>query len=262
MSFFDFLLRATTVRSRVPLRPGVPFRPGAPPHGNPLEGKRLRYLIGCDVHVTGKDGEVFVVGYDVDHPPLCGVGVGYCNLFDEYSTGRYGPYLHSSDTAARYREGQIDPRGPGFERNLREQFGRRKAQGFQFVELDNPDAYPVVTSLKAIELARSYGLGVVAKNPGLMEGDASLILGSDNVYGAIVEKDAGEPHDMEELRKRAGRPTLPVWFVSFGDGRPWAERMAAAAARYRNMSVTYSSAGEYGNSIDILPPVECEKTPS
>ena len=61
---------------------------------------------------------------------------------------------------------------------------------------------------------------------------------------------------MEELRKRAARPTLPVWFVSFGDGRPWAERVAAAAARYRNMGVTYSSVGEYGNSIDILPPVE------
>src|SRR5262245_34519613 len=98
--------------------------PTALSHGNPLEGKRLRYLIGREGDVTGKDGEIFVVGYDVDHPPRYGVGVGYCNLFDENSTGEYGPYLHSSDTAVRYREGQIDPRGPGFERNLREQLGR------------------------------------------------------------------------------------------------------------------------------------------
>ena len=31
-------------------------------------------------------------------------------------------------------------------------------------------------------------------------------------------------------------------------------RVADAAKHYRNMGVTYSSAGEYGNAIDILPP--------
>jgi hypothetical protein len=259
MSLFDFL-------RRLPLSV-------APPRGNPLEGKRLRYLIGCDDDVTGKDGEIFVVGYDAEHLPLHGIGVGYCNLFDEHNTGEYRPYLRSSDTAARYREGQIDPRGPGFERNLREQLRRRKAQGFRYVELDNPDAYSIATSIRAIELARSYDLGVIAKNPGLVEGDASLILRHGNVYGVIVEQDAGEPGDMDELRTAAGRPTLPVWFVSFGDGiareasgrsrpssramreRPedWAEHVAAAAAKYSNMSVTYSSVGEYGNSIDVHP---------
>jgi hypothetical protein len=251
MSLFDFL-RRTSGRSRPSWR-DTPLS-AAPPRGNPLEGKRLRYLIGCDGDVTGKDGEIFVVGYDAGQLPLYGIGVGYCNLFDENNTGEYGPYLHSSDTAARYGEGQIDPRGPGFERNLREQLGRRKAQGFRCVELDNPDAYSIATSIRAIELARSYGLGVIAKNPGLLEGDGSLILRHDNVYGVIVEKDAGDPDDMEELRTAAGRPTLPVWFVSFGGGRTWADDVAAAAAKYGNMCVTYSSAGEYGNAIDIFPP--------
>jgi hypothetical protein len=232
--------------------------------GNPLAGRRLRYLIGRDADVTGKGGEIFVVGYDVDHLPLYGIGVGYCNLFDENNTGKYGPYLRSSDTAARYREGQIDPRGPGFERNLCEQLGRRKTQGFRYVELDNPDAYSIATSIRAIELARTYGLGVVAKNPGLMEGDASFILRQDNVYGVIVEQGAGDPDGMEKLRNAAGRPALPVWFVSFGPGLEWAERVAAAAAEYSNMSVTYSSAGEYGNSIDVHPPVKFprERAPS
>ena len=60
---------------------------------------------------------------------------------------------------------------------------------------------------------------------------------------------------MEALRKKAGKPSLPVWFVAFGSGRGWANSVAAAAKKYHNMGVTYSSAGEYGNAIDILPPV-------
>jgi hypothetical protein len=59
---------------------------------------------------------------------------------------------------------------------------------------------------------------------------------------------------MNHLRRKAGKPTLPVWFVAFGSGRGWANSVASAAKQYRNMGVTYSSAGEYGNAIDILPP--------
>jgi hypothetical protein len=43
-------------------------------------------------------------------------------------------------------------------------------------------------------------------------------------------------------------------FVAFGAGRAWAGNIASSAKHYRNMGVTYSSAGEYGNAIDILPP--------
>ena len=75
-----------------------------------------------------------------------------------------------------------------------------------------------------------------------------------NVYGIIVERDAGNPGDMDALRREAGKPTLPVWFVAFGSGRGWAGDVADSAKHYRNMGVTYSSAGEYGNAIDILPP--------
>jgi hypothetical protein len=34
----------------------------------------------------------------------------------------------------------------------------------------------------------------------------------------------------------------------------WAGSVVNAAKHYRNMGVTYSSVGEYGNAIDILPP--------
>ena len=108
--------------------------------------------------------------------------------------------------------------------------------------------------LGAIDLAAAYGLKVIAKNPGLMEGDATSYVAHPNVFGIIVERGAGNPGDMDALRRKAGKPTLPVWFVSHGSGRGWASGVANAAKNYHNMGVTYSSAGEYGNAIDILPP--------
>jgi hypothetical protein len=56
------------------------------------------------------------------------------------------------------------------------------------------------------------------------------------------------------LRRKANKPKLPTWFVAFGAGRAWAQTVANAAKHYRNKGVTYSSAGEYGNAINILPP--------
>ena len=229
-----------------------------------LEGKPLRYLIGTEASGPGGDDAVTEVSYDTAQPARHGVSIAYCNLFDEHNTGHYGPYLHSSDTAAEYNEGQIDPRGPGWEKNLREQFERRRNQGFEYIELDNPDAYSIKDVIGAIDLAASYGLKVIAKNPGLMEParedgrkrpDAAMsYVAHPNVYGIIVERDAGSAGDMDALRREAGKPTLPVWFVAFGSGRAWAAGVANAAKQYRNMGVTYSSAGEYGNAIDILPP--------
>lgn len=220
-----------------------------------LSGKPLRYLIGTDSTGLGRDSEVTMVSYGASQPVKHGISIAYCNLFDERNTGKYGPYLHNSDTAKQYNEGQIDPRGPGWEKNLREQFARRKSAGFQYIELDNPDAYSIKDVIGAIELAETYGLKVIAKNPGLMGGSAATAyVAHRNVYGIIVEKGAGGASDMEALRKRAGKPNLPVWFVAFGSGRGWAGSVANTAKNYRNMGVTYSSAGEYGNAIDVLQP--------
>jgi hypothetical protein len=231
-----------------------PPLPGLPTADNELTGRRLRYLIGSSSSGPAHDGEVIEVSYDTSEPARRGISIAYCNLFDEKNTGRYGPYLKTSDTAAQYHEGQIDPRGPGWEKNLREQFERRKRQGFAYVELDNPDAYSVKDVIGAIELAGSYGLKVIAKNPLLVEHGAAAYVAHPNVFGVIVERGAGTPDDMDALRRRAGKPDLPVGFVAFGSGRKWAGNVAGTARHYRNMSVTYSSAGEYGNSIDILPP--------
>jgi hypothetical protein len=221
---------------------------------NALAGKPLRYLIGASSSGPGHDDEVTVVSYTASTPVRHGISIAYCNLFDETNSGKYGPYLKTSDTAAQYNEGQIDPGGPGWEKNLREQFERRKRQGFEYIELDNPDAYAIKDVIGAIDLAATYGLKVIAKNPKLMEGGAASYVAHPNIHGIIVERGAGNPDDMEALRRKAGKPDLPVWFVAFGAGRAWAGTIANAAKRYRGMGVTYSSAGEYGNAIDILPP--------
>lgn len=223
---------------------------------NPLAGKPLRYLIGTDEPGVGRNDELIEVGYDVSAPTARGIGIAYCNLFDERNTGKFGPYLRSSDTADKYREGQIDPRGPGWERNLREQFERRGRQGFHYVELDNPDAYDVQDVIRAVDLAANYGFQVIAKNPLLMDGDPLAYVAHPAVVGAIVEQDAGTPSQMDKLRCRARKPDLPIWFVAFGAGagRTWAMKIAEQAEPYRHMGVTFSPGSEYGRSLDILCP--------
>jgi hypothetical protein len=219
--------------------------------GTGLHGKPLRYLIGTDAPGDGRDGEIVECGYDVTRPPGRGIAVKYCNLFDEEASGKYGPYLHTSDTAAQYHEGQIDPRGEGWRRNLAEQLARACAQGFRIVELDNPDAYAVADVVGAVELAAGHGLDVIAKNPLLIDGDPVPYLAHPAVTGVIVERGAGNPADMHALRCRAGKPALPVWFVSFGAGRAWAGDVARIARPFREMRVTHSSRGEYASSEDV-----------
>ena len=231
--------------------------------GNPLAGKKLRYKIGTDKPGNGTAGEIIEVGFDCTKPLPTGFSVAYCNLFNEkYSEqsrkerDEYGPYLKSSDTAQDYGEGQIDPRGPGWRRNLIEQFEARRKQGFEYIELDNPDAYSVADVVGAVELAQSYGLKVIAKNPGLMEGDPLPYVAHPNIYGIIVEKGAGNAHDMDALRRLAGKPDLPVWFVFFDKrkgsegGKNAAKQAAASAQQFGNMSVTHSPDGEYTSALD------------
>jgi hypothetical protein len=147
----------TTPRAPVPIEQNAPLATAAAAFAGPL-----RYLIGRATPSDGADGEITEVGYDVTTPAKRGRSIKYANLFDEKNTGRYGPYLHRSDTAAQYNEGQIDPRGVGWGKNLHEQLTRAKAQGFEYVELDNPDAYCVADVVGAVEMAGTYQLKVIA----------------------------------------------------------------------------------------------------
>ena len=215
-------VRITMPTDRVAYAPNAAAPPlgdlgaGRRPSFGALAGKPLRYLIGGSAG-QGHDAEVTMVSFSTNSPVKHGISIAYCNLFDEHNSGRYGPYLHNSDTAKQYNEGQVDPKGAGWEKNLREQYERRSKAGFEYIELDNPDAYKIKDVIGAIELAATYNLKVIAKNPGITDDPVSYV-SHPNVYGIIVEKGAGGATDMEKLRKKAGKPDLPVWFVAFGSG--------------------------------------------
>jgi hypothetical protein len=226
----------------------------------------LRYLIGHDGELQGQHGCVTEVGYDNENVPRMGNGgIGYCNLFNEKydeqsmrTRSYYGPYLHTSDTADEYGEGQIDPHGAGWVHNLVEQFQRRKAQGFEYIELDNPDAYNWPDVRDAITRAGAVGLKVIAKNPLLCDNPLAYIDHS-NIYGIIVEKDSKNTTEAHvHLRVEAGKPSLPVWFVAHSrdNGLLWAQARARAIKELGEveMGVTYSPGGEYTRSVDLYVP--------
>lgn len=215
---------------------------------NLFTGKRLKYLIGSDsVPMMQYPGYSVEVGYDCYDRPY-GPAIKYCNLFDENNTGSYGPYLNTSDTAAQYQEGQIDPKGLGWHKNLEDQFNKALSAGFRFLELDNPDAYDLEDVIKVIDWARSLGFRIIAKNPGICTGDKEQYVSKTEAI--IVERDAGSPTDMEGLRDS---PSKVVWFVSFGDGLSWAKKTASEINKkgLANMFVSYSEKGEYEVSEDI-----------
>jgi hypothetical protein len=216
----------------------------------------LDYLIGADGPQRGKDGRITETPFE-EGPAERGPSIAYCNLRREDGEPReFGPYLPHDDIFAQFGEGRPDPAGPGFLRNIVEQLDRCKALGHTLVEEDNPDSYPLPAVMRGVELAQQRGLGVIAKNAGLLGNGARAYVAHPNVLGIIVEKDCGTPAEMDQLRRSAGKPDLPVWFVSFGDGRDSAARTAQAitAARFANMGVTFSREGEYESSEDVLAP--------
>jgi hypothetical protein len=227
----------------------------------------LRYLIGADRDPTGKAGCVTEYGYDVTASVReNGQSIKYGNMFFEKWADEpaqrewYAPYLHDSDTARKYQEGQIDPKGPGWLRNIDDQIARAKGQGFTIMEWDNPDAYGAQVSISVLTRAwETAGLFAVAKNPGLIEDDNIGYIAHPAVCGIIVERGAGAVSQMHGYRRAAGKPTLPIWFIAFGEdgGYDWAVSKAGIIRDngFVAMGVTYSR-GEYNESVDILVPKE------
>jgi hypothetical protein len=219
----------------------------------------LNYEIGVDGPYTGQDGRVTEVNYDAARPALKGQSIGYCNLFDETMSGMYAPYLHDSGTAQEYGEGEIDPRGPGWLRNINTQAARRMRQGFDVLEWDNPDAYGAAVAISVLEHCwDQFEMYAVAKNPIIVEGDHVAYVAHHTVLGCIVESGAGSVAGMEALRRAAGKPTLPVWFVCFGASQKrWGDTHAAniRTAGLVNMGVTWSPVGEYTSVQDLMVPI-------
>jgi hypothetical protein len=229
--------------------------------------KPLRYLIGADEErITPRAKTVTVGPYDA--PPIGkGPNIAYCNLFHENLQTEgpiYEPYLKDTDTSAKYSEGRIDPDGDGWRRNLSRQLALRVRQGHRYVEFDNVDAYEdhFDMVILAIEWAVFTQLGVIAKNPLLLEDTRALTyMRHFNVVGAIVERDpdispGAAVARMDGLRIAVGKMHMPVWFVTFDDrgvraGLHWAKKCARAAAGRPNMWVSHSAGGEYTRSVEV-----------
>lgn len=237
-----------------------------------LTGARLRYLIGTDGPYPSRaeivrDNLVVEVSYDYKGRAPHPTAIKYGNLFDEKynaasGTGAFGPYAEPSDTASQWGEGQIDPGGAGWEKNLRHQFDRAIAAGFRRIELDNPDSYRVAAVLDAYRRAGDRGLRLVAKNPGCTDynEDTTLLVAHPLVDGVIVEQGCGTPESMDAMRSRAGKPNLPVWFVAHGPGQvQWAGRLAATIRQHGfiGMGVTHGGK-DYTSSKDVLIPKSVE----
>lgn len=221
-----------------------------------LAGLPLDYLIGADGSLQGAENRITETPFGAK-PAALGKSIAYCNLRrEDGEPDEYGPYLAHDDIFREYGEGRPDPEGPGFRRNLTEQLDHCKRLGHTLVEQDNPDSYPLSAVLLGISLAENRGLGVIAKNPKLVGSGAVDYVRHPNVFGIIVEKDAGTADELDRIRRAAGKPNLPVWFVHFDDGSPDAQRRKdeIVARGYRNMGVTYSAHGEYGSSEDVLLP--------
>src|SRR6266851_7412575 len=155
-NLLDFLRRKAK-----PLDPSP--RPSPPAHA--LAGRPLRYLIGARKIDWASFGaaDIVEVGYDVDAIPQAFRDrvIGYGNFWDEEQTGRFGPYLAATDTAREYDEGVIDPKGPGWRKNLVAQLERRARAGIGIIELDNADPYPASAVIEGYDLALAHGLSVI-----------------------------------------------------------------------------------------------------
>lgn len=229
-----------------------------------LDGKPLDYRIGTSAG-EGRANRVTMAPWMSETKPSIGIAVLYVNLFDEHesynketNTGDYDPYLTRGDVADRYDEGQCDPDGEGFWRNLDEQLIHANALGFEYVELDNRDAYRNSVILKCFSRCAAKGLGVFCKNPGMSNFDESSVelLKHSAVHGMILEKGDVSADDVQTMRVEAGVPFLALWIVAFTDGRGWAVRQAGQikSRGYKNMGVTNSRGGEYIEVEDILLP--------
>lgn len=221
---------------------------------NPLAW--VRYAIGGNINEV--PDRVTMYGYGAVHSP----SAKYINLYSEDGeVPEYGPYLPRTRTASEYEEGVPDPNRMGFWRNLDDQLYRAVTGKARWVETDNRDAYLNSVVLKVFDTVAARGLQVICKNPGMSDHDedSTELLRHSAVVSSIIEKGDVTPGEFHLMRAEAGKPEMPVTFVSFGDGRAWAERVAEEifTHRYVNMGVTYDrAANEYGGEIeDILKPL-------
>lgn len=220
----------------------------------------MQYLIGQD-NPKGKVGYITLCSYDTTVAPKLGIPAYYLNAFvEEGQLPEYSPYLDTSDTAYRYKEGMADPDYLGFHENIRRQAEKIQHMKGWLVEVDNRDAYKnsVIAKLYT-RLHDVYGFKILCKNPGMSDHDepSAPLLRHPAVVGAIIERGKVRPLAMSIMRIAADKPEMPCWFVNHGaNGAIFADECATEIKKnnIKCMGVSLSYGGEYTNHIDILLP--------
>lgn len=226
--------------------------PPAPQEMNPDLHGPFRYLIAVDDQIEGKEGEIFEMGLHGVRPKR-GKFFLYKNLLVQEDFSKYGPYVASSDTAAEYGERVLDTNGAGWQAWLRIQCEDAVRKGAIGIEWDNPDSYRLIDVMWAITYASiNYKLQVIGKNPLICDWDPVLYIRHPAVTAVVVEKGCGNPKDMDDLRRKCGKPNLLVVFVAFEGGKAWIHETALLASKYSNMWCTYSPRGEYETAEDVV----------
>lgn len=238
---------------------------------NPFSTLPLRYLIGADAtEIQPASGYATELPYDFPkylldlNSNLLRPVIGYVNSLDEEfdqsifgPKARYGPYVHG-DTASDWDEGQMVGGSPGFMRCLVDQFRRWQKLKTDAIEIDNLDSYLLRQCMKMFDLAsEEFGLKLIAKNIVNVEGDHVQLLAHPAVVGAIVEAGCGTCDQMQDLRKLAGKPDLPIWFVSNRKERHWADQRVSVLQHndYKNMSVSWcASSDDYSIFTTLFKP--------
>jgi hypothetical protein len=225
-----------------------------------LYGLSLRYLIGGwddDPSIEPETDVIYEFGFDVQRPSRSSMlAIKYGNLLDQSKTDRYGPYLVPTGNALAFNLKVPDPKKTGYYLNIHSQLELAQKFGYKLIEWDNPDNenFVLFDLKRAIDVAMTYKIGVIFKNPGLIKFDITPLIAHPNVFGMIVEENCGIVPALDKLRRDAKKPLLPIWFVSYGSSDQWAQDIATEARRFFHMGVTHSYNGRYNQSLDVFKP--------
>lgn len=222
----------------------------------------LRYKIGID-NPPGEAGVITMCSFKTTHAPST-LAAWYLNIYvEEGELAAYGPYRDKTDTADQYDEGVPVFGTTGFWKNIDRQLAKITRLGGKYIETDNRDAYRNSDILKLFDYIAKHRLKIFLKNPGMsdFEEDSTELMRHPAVVGAIIEKGSITPGTLHAMRIAVGKPQLPLWFVSFNDGKGglnWAQQCAQQilASQITYAGVTYSGGEEeYDTSRDVLIPI-------
>lgn len=223
---------------------------------SPIAGKILHYKIGVSFD-EGQPNVLTITGYNTARPVPVGIAGAYINARQEQKGRKAGiEYMPEDDIERGYGEPAPVFDTGYFWDNLIGQATRLRKLGIIYVDVDNLDTYGAKNAIRILDKLHEMGFKVLLKNPNLIKGDNVSLLRHPAVVAMLCEEDEDTTaKSLDDLRKRALRPDLPIRVVTYGD-REWADDIVqeAKSLGLLDFSVTFSDVGEYKTSIVLLGP--------